>query len=698
MEKPKAPNFAEDEKFTTEFMHRLLNKWRRLQASRAQREDIWQDSYDVWSCGNQDVRQQRNYNGRANIQLPQLRKETETMSRRIVKAMFPEDYLDGDSTRFEEESTVETNVMVLRHYFDNQMKLKSKLMPWVKQGVLFGTSPLRSYWDKKLNEVIYKKRLFKPGPNGIMIPDMKAVKEEVVTYNAPRVRAESMFQVWVYPHNASDVSEIEEVYFRTKLSREDLKKKYDMGVYTDIGDLEDQGRDIDASYDQEQIKLQAMGEDATFVSSSKAGDYYDLLEVWGRAEMPNGDVLPYVCEIINESFCKRLQQNPFWHQSIPFDFMRFIIPPAGEFYGRGLPEASIAIQHQLNDTLNQSMDSVTLALNNITIINPAYAPNSESFEIEPNAVWWADPSAVKQFQFPDLSDTGLKNATALRGIITEMSDNSPQLPDPIAGKARSTGQAQLAINEWQTDLYSFVNQIIIEALQPLAQKVYALIQQNVDDDAIIRVTGKYAGKWIDRPVTPQDIVGNMDFRWQGALQIENQAVKTQQMLNLLKILPGIPPEANIKVKWDEFLYLLFRDGYQIAKPERILDTDKTNESVPSSLENRIIQMGGAVQVSERDDDKAHISDHQQAKAQTKEFYLKANFDKHILAHQQAMDIKKQKAQIQAQMQQLAMAHPQLGQPPGKGPGGPGGRNNPMGNQGQLSESMNPADMMRGMKI
>jgi hypothetical protein len=44
-----------------------------------------------------------------------------------------------------------------------------------------------------------------------------------------------------------------------------------------------------------------------------------------------------------------------------------------------------------------------------------------------------------------------------------------------------------------------------------------------------------------------------------------------------------------------------------------------------------------------------------------------------------------------QQQQQMMAAQAQGQ-------GPGGRNNPMGNQGQINESMNESDMMRGMRM
>jgi hypothetical protein len=344
------------------------------------------------------------------------------------------------------------------------------------------------------------------------------------------------------------------------------------------------------------------------------------------------------------------------------------------------------------------MDGTTLALNPITIVNPAFAPNAESFEVEPGAIWWADPSGVKSFTFPDLSDVGLKNASLLRGMITEMSDNSPQLPDPIAGKARSTGQAQLAINEWQTDLFNFIETIVTDALQPLAAQTHALLQQNLPDDAIFRISGKYAGNWVNKVVTPQDVVGSYDWKWIGNYGIDNIQVKTQQMLTLLKILPALPPNSGITINWPNFMIKLMRDGFQIKDVENIISTEFLNSSLDPSTENKLLEIGGTVQVHPSDDGLLHNRWHQVLLAKTKDPYIRSLVAEHMKKHSEATE-KKQAAMMQQQqmMQMMAMQQAQGGGGGGSPKGPMGNRNNPMGNQTQISESTNPSDLEKGLR-
>lgn len=720
--KPLNYNYAIDRDFANTTMQNLMNIWQMLRSSRAQREMVWMESYRAWTADRLHV--DENYGGRAQNYWPQLRKEVETMTRRMMKGIFTDDYLRAHTDRFEDEDLTIANSQVVQHYLENVMRFPVQAEPWIKQGVLYGTSPLRTYWKREVNEQFFRERYFVKDDQGNLIPKAKTVQKPVVRYNAPVARAEDIFQTWIYPHNIPHASEAEAVYNRSHLRWSDLlarqSKSMAIGINDDlIRQTIDQAKDEDSFYVKmcHEQKLQGLMStidyprnlerllqfaDAGRFEAIQHNTYFDLMEVWVNLELPDTKTpVPCVVEILNYMFPIRIQRNPFWHQSNPMDWMRFIKPPPGEFYGRGLPEATIYMQSQLNDLLNQGMDSATLALNNITIINPAYAPNSESFEVEPGAQWYADPNGVKQFTFPDLSEVAVKNAQVVRQIITEMSDNAPQLPDPIAGKARSTGQAQMAMDEWSTDMYAFLRSISEEALAPFAQKIHMLIQQNVSDDEIIKITGKYAGKWIDRVMTPDDILNNYSFHWETTIQIQQGQVKTQQMLQFIKTFATLPPQAQagVRLNWDNFLIKLLRDGFLIKDTTTIIETPRETMSTPPDLENRIIKQGGEVMVTQSDDDDLHIAVHKREADKVKEtdLYIRSLFDQHIQLHdQQKADKAKAaaEAQIQQQQQMALLAAQSNVKTEGrrlKPPASPG-----RGNPSQINESQNISDMTKGM--
>lgn len=682
----KAPNFATDKVFAEQMMSKMVSLWLNSKANREERERRWMDAYLAWSSNPAEVQDGRNYRGRANIRVPQLRKEIETMSRRLVKGLFQEDYLKAVPNGLENEKSAQVNAMIVRHYYDNKMNLKQSVIPWVKQTVTLGTSPMRIYWKKETNKQIFKKRFFETNDQGILVPKQRTVYEDVVLYDAPCVETCDMFQTWVYPDTAANPQQIQAVFFRTQVDLDYLRTMEKEGCYVLPEDIENLGKETVNEFDKTQERLQEFG--ATGFRPALPGQkLYTLLQCWARIKIP-GQKMPIaaVIEILDESYCIRIQQNPYWFQAPPFVFGRYIMPFPGDFYGRGLPEVLLPMQFQLDDVMNQMMDSVTMALNPLTIVDPAAAPNADSFEVEPGGIWWASPDSVKQFTFPDLTDVGIKNASMLKGMISELSDNQPQIPDPIAGKARSTGQAEMAIGEWQTDLFNFIEQLSNEALNPLSMMTHSLIQQNISDDTVIRITGKLANEYIFKVVTPDDINGNYDFRWIGSIQSESQSVRTQQMLQLLKILPMIPPNAGVTMNWQNFIIRILKDGIQLKNPEEIVETERMKSTVPPLIENKILEMGGEIEVRHADNDDVHINFHNQLLDST-DALVRAKLSAHIAEH----ELQKQKKAEEAMMQQMMQQQMMQARPQGGGP------RNPNGNQGQLSEATNPADLARGLR-
>lgn len=218
----------------------------------------------------------------------------------------------------------------------------------------------------------------------------------------------------------------------------------------------------------------------------------------------------------------------------------------------------------------------------------------------------------------------------------------------------------MAIGEWQTDLFNFIEQLSNEALNPLSMMTHSLIQQNISDDTVIRITGKLANEYIFKVVTPDDINGNYDFRWIGSIQSESQSVRTQQMLQLLKILPMIPPNAGVTMNWQNFIIRILKDGIQLKNPEEIVETERMKSTVPPLIENKILEMGGEIEVRHADNDDVHINFHNQLLDST-DALVRAKLSAHIAEHELQKQKKAEEAMMQQMMQQQMMqARPQEG--------------------------------------
>lgn len=250
----------------------------------------------------------------------------------------------------------------------------------------------------------------------------------------------------------------------------------------------------------------------------------------------------------------------------------------------------------------------------------------------------------------------------------------------------------MAINEWQTDLFTFIDFACEDALNPLAYKTHLLIQQNIKDDDVIKITGKYANTYLERYVTAEEITGQYRFKWIGALQIENVAIRTQQILNFIKLYPSLPQDAQAKIslQWENLIIKVLRDGFNIKDIENVIETDRMKASVPATLEEKIMKLGGKMTVNPSDDDEGHMRIHDYAQTLDKDVYTRAQRAKHRAEHQAQMEKKMLAVQMQQQMM-LAQGQQQGSQQPKGTPG--------MMPQGApMSEALNPGDMSRGMRV
>ena len=139
------------------------------------------------------------------------------------------------------------------------------------------------------------------------------------------------------------------------------------------------------------------------------------------------------------------------------------------------------------------------------------------------------------------------------------------------------------------------------------------------------------------------------------------------------------------MNWQNFIIRVMKDGFQMKNVEEVVETDRMKATVPPLIENKILLMNGEIEVRYSDNDDIHINFHKQL-LESKDALVRAKVSAHIAEHEVQKQKKAEELMMQ-QMQQQMMAQ----QVQGRGP------KNPNGNQGQLSEATNPADLQRGMR-
>jgi hypothetical protein len=120
-------------------------------------------------------------------------------------------------------------------------------------------------------------------------------------------------------------------------------------------------------------------------------------------------------------------------------------------------------------------------------------------------------------------------------MIAQFSDQSTALAPQLQGKARSATQASVVDREISQDLKISSMSEEIDVLIPMCHITHSMLQQFQKGEDQIRVQGPEFGSWIMDSVKPEDLVGEVDFIWQGSTVAEKTAVRNQQLMSFFQL-------------------------------------------------------------------------------------------------------------------------------------------------------------------
>ena len=372
---------------------------------------------------------------------------------------------------------------------------------------------------------------------------------------------------------------------------------------------------------------------------------------------------------------------------------RYIQPNPDEFYGQGIPWATQYQQYELNTKAEQGMDSATLALNPIAIVDPGLAGSANDFNIEPGAVWWANPAGVKMASMPDVTPVAYAAIQQLRSQIQDYSDRSPALPPQLLGKSRTATQSEIVFDTMGVDnwLFQLQNENLI--LTPMLEQWEAITDQNMSDKMTVMILGRRAGDFKRTLLSRGNLLGKYAYNWKGASAAANKQVVSRQMLDALKVITTMPPQMlqGLNFNGGEFLKVMWTDMWNLPDADKILGIPEEMASQDAECENDAIKMGLEIEVQPMDDDQEHMGIHDKFLPSLKSPVLKKLLMAHILEHKKSAEAKVKQQQLQQQQQQLqlAMAQAQGGGGHGKKPGS--------GNRTQLSPNLTPGNQASGTR-
>jgi len=648
----------------------------------------WLRYYRIWS-----VRHDRQgYVGRSNTYFPVGRRWIEQWVTRLKRDLFPDqDWFACRALREDFEARVPAKQALMAYWMRRHMRLRKHALPWLRQLVMYGTSPVRNVWRAvEHDQTVLRDVLNDDGePSGKTIEQV----EKVADFLGPTFEPVDLFAFYVWPPTAAGLEDCTVVFEDRCVPRsrvyalankpldpsnpkggnvyegvDELVALYDQAMQNRTGGQA--GRNPE-KFDALAIRLADKGFTAPLDFNVPAMlRPLDLTECMWTVDLEDDEPARYLVTLGADEVPLRVQRRPFWHGGTQWLVGRFQQIPE-EFYGRGLCELFDYLQYFVNDLGNQSGDAFVWSTNPIAVVDIGAVQDPTSLRMAPGAKWLANPAGV-QFTTPPQGAatagfTAVQGYVGLADTLVAPTPARPMAPGQQTGAQDSAGlAAQLA--DSAVDIRAVIESLEDEVMVPLLERSDILTQQCLDRDIILKVAGKDGMELVEHPITVADLVGEYEWEWLGTTTAQNQQVRAQQMIQGVALMSQIPPDQlaaqGVTIDWPYILRTFWSIGLGLPDADRVVKTGKDVQPNDWRWENALARVNRAdeLRVSPQDDHTAHVQGHQHlldsdSLTDDARVQLQSHIHHHI------------GLQIAAEAQALAQSMATLAGPPGM-PGAP----------------------------
>ena len=547
----------------------------------------------------------RNYNGRANVFVPETLQAVESIVSQEVHAIFAEPkylMLLGREPTDEPQATLLENAMF---YYLDKMNWKSKFIMSDRQKVKYGTCFVETFWDSEEGYVPRRQ-----GDSGIPKVTIERVKDH------PNIRYIDEMDICL-ELGKPDIADMKYVIIRNRCDWDYVQAKKRSGVYSaeQVGKIDRAATSRNSNYlASKEQRVQAGGVN---MSSLDIKDY-EILKYWGKVprwwvdeEVQNNiesdeatEMVPGVIEVVNpKGPTLRLQRNPFWHQEIPVAMAKHI-GVDDESHGMGACEIVESLQMELNDKRNQLLDHATDQL---------MPPLIENRGAGIQEIRWEPQFRIKsnlpgEQALKPLYPGGNPNEVVMMEERVKADIKSgPGATAPIQGLQSGKESTAFEVSTLQSRGSGRIDVSTMDMgsqfLKRIYRQVYKMIQQFTDQETMIRILGKDGVKW--QKLTPEDVALDADIIPKIPTDVDNRIIVRNQMIQFLAQVAPFFPRINA-YKLVRRIYELFGfDDVEEVVPKPSSEFDR--RSLTTEEEMQVLFLGQKINVNLDDNHPAKLS-------------------------------------------------------------------------------------------
>ena len=476
----------------------------------------------------------------ANVGTPYIQAVVETLMPRILDAR-PEFAAQG---RSEDDQAKADRQGKLMDYQWEKAKMDHVSEEVVRAALIYGTGFMQTYWKKDV-------RTYKYLRSNDPTKKKPTWKEETKTYfDGPVAEAVDNYTLWYDWHNTS--RESKQFWFkRLVLTAPEIERKYPnadpkrlrLALARPGGDLNDYAairyfvrsnhEMITKGAPQIYTAIRGFGGDKYQVQSDQRLRMYEVFEWWRPFDDAFSVIVNYVPILDGGQI-----PNPFDHKEAPFIEVPYLRMP-GEFEGYGLPMILESPQIMLNMIKNQRLDSATLGIHKMWIVNPLANINKEELVARPFGIIYSmDPGGVREVQFSDVKQSAYREEELLKADMRYAS-GVDDMSMGVGGSAGSATEVRHLRESTLERVRLFVNHLG-DAYADVMRHWMSMQRQFFTDNLQIRILGDNGEQQFPL-IEKDDLKGEFDYKATVLPSIAGQNdVNKKQNMDLFQLLINMP--------------------------------------------------------------------------------------------------------------------------------------------------------------
>jgi hypothetical protein len=477
----------------------------------------------------------------SNIFVPYVMAAVETLMPRILDAR-PDFTAQGRSNDDQLKTEKQQQLM---DYLWEISKMDSTNEMVVRSSLVYGTGFLQVSWKKDVRKYKFL------DTKDLLGKKYKYTEKERTFYDAPYCEWVDNYQLWYDWHNT--LRENKQYWFkRLVISEPEIRRRYpnadkkrlQMGLNGVGGDLNDYAsvRNLVKSNHQFILKgfapitsYRGIGDDKYQVYSDPKLRMYEVFEWWRPFEdaytvMVGNNYVPI--------FKGGAVPIPYDFKEAPFIEVPYLKLPY-EFEGYGLPMILENPQIMLNLIKNQRLDSATLSIHKMWIVNPLANINKEELVTRPFGIIYSiDPNGVREVQFSDIKQSAYREEDLLKQDM-RYSSGVDDFSMGAGGTASSATEVRHLRESTLERVRMFVNHLG-DAYSDLMRYWMDMQRQFFTKTMQIRIIGD-DGQVQFPLVEKDDLRGQFDYKATVLPSIAGQMdVKRKQDMDLFQLLVTLP--------------------------------------------------------------------------------------------------------------------------------------------------------------